>query len=95
MRDEFRGAHYKPEFDLNQPGDFDPHEYIDYQEQSHYEDVPETAFAPGHLAYMKRYEENNKKWLKSSIATYKNNKPEITYEEIDTSLVSPRPRKYD
>ena len=22
MRDEFRGAHYKPEFDLNQPGDF-------------------------------------------------------------------------
>ncbi len=95
MRDEFRGAHYKPEFDLNQPGDFDPHEYIDYQEQSHYEDVPEKAFPPGHLAYMKRYEENNKKWLKSSIATYKNNKPEITYEEIDTSLVSPRPRKYD
>jgi succinate dehydrogenase / fumarate reductase flavoprotein subunit len=44
---------------------------------------------------MKRYEENNKKWLKSSIATYKNNKPKITYEEIDTSLVSPRPRKYD
>ena len=29
----FRGAHYKPDFDLNQPGNFDPHEYIDYQEQ--------------------------------------------------------------
>ena len=34
LRDEFRGAHYKPEFDLNQPHDFDPHEYIDYIENS-------------------------------------------------------------
>ncbi len=95
MRDEFRGAHYKPEFDLNQPEDFDPHEYIDYLEHSQYEEISEDRYPPGHLAYMKRYEENNRNWLKTSIATLKDNRPDITYEEIDTSLVTPRPRKYD
>lgn len=95
MRDEFRGAHYKPDFDLNQPGNFDPHEYIDYQEQAHYEEVSEDKYPSGHLAYMKRYEENNKKWLKTTIAQFKDNQPEITYEDVDTSLVAPRPRKYD
>lgn len=95
LRDEFRGAHYKPEFDLQQPADFDPHEYIDYLERSQYEEVNEEEFPAGHLAYMKRFEENNKKWLKTTIARFTNNQPEISYEEVDTSLVSPRPRKYD
>jgi succinate dehydrogenase / fumarate reductase flavoprotein subunit len=44
---------------------------------------------------MKRFEENNKNWLKSTIAEYKNDKPEISYEPVDTSIVTPRPRKYD
>ncbi len=95
MRDEFRGAHYKPEFDLNQPSDFDPHEYIDYLEQKNYGEVPENQFPPGHMDYMKRFEENNKKWLKTTIAVHKDGKPEITYEEVNTSVVTPRPRKYD
>ncbi len=94
-RNEFRGAHYKPEFDLDQPHDFDPHEYIDYLEKSQYGDVAESEFPPGHLSYMKRFEENNEKWLKTTIAEYKNGDPEIHYEEVDTSLVTPRPRKYD
>ncbi|HIE79865.1 MAG TPA: hypothetical protein EYQ03_04245, partial [Nitrospinaceae bacterium] len=34
-------------------------------------------------------------WLKTTVAQYKNNQPEITYEEVNTSLVTPRPRKYD
>lgn len=95
MRDEFRGAHYKPEFDLHQPADFDPHEYIDFMEQKQYGDVPEDAFPPGHLDYMKRYEDNNQKWLRTTIATHRDNQPEINYAEVDTSLVTPRPRKYD
>jgi succinate dehydrogenase / fumarate reductase, flavoprotein subunit len=44
---------------------------------------------------MQKFEENNKKWLKSTIAEYKNNEPEISYEDIDTSILTPRPRKYD
>jgi len=44
---------------------------------------------------MKRFAENNVKWLKSTIATYQNGGPEITYEDVDKSLIAPRPRKYD
>ena len=44
---------------------------------------------------MKRFEENNVKWLRTTIAEYKDNKPDITYEEVNTSLITPRPRKYD
>ncbi len=95
MRDEFRGAHYKPEFDLKQPKDFDPHEYIHYQEQLNFGEVSADAFPKSHLDYMKRFEANNKKWLKTSIAQFKNNQPNITYADVNTSLVIPRPRKYD
>jgi len=95
LRDEFRGAHYKPDFDLRQPRDFDPHEYIHFLELSNYDEVPEDEFPPGHLEYMKRFEENNKKWLQTSIATFNNNEPEITYEPVNASIITPRPRKYD
>ncbi len=95
LRDEFRGAHYKPDFDLNQPEDFDPHEYIEYIEQKHYGEIQEDDFPSGHAAYMKRFEETNEQWLKTTIAEYKNNQPEISFEEVNISLVQPRPRKYD
>lgn len=95
MRDEFRGAHYKPEFDLKQPSGFDPHEYVDYMEQKNYGEVPEESFPEGHMAYMKRFEANNEKWLKTTIAHYDEGKPNISYEPVDTSIVPPRPRKYD
>jgi succinate dehydrogenase / fumarate reductase flavoprotein subunit len=41
-----------------------------------------------------RFEENNKKFLKSSIATLVGNDPEVTYEDVDTSSIPPRPRLY-
>ncbi len=95
MRDECRGAHYKPEFDLIQPKKFDPHEYIDYVEKKNYGEAAEQDIPPDHLDYIKRFEENNRNWLNTSVAEFKNNQPEITYEKVDTSLVAPRPRKYD
>jgi len=52
-------------------------------------------FPADHLEYMKRFEANNEKWLKTTVAQYKENQPEITYEEVNTSLVTPRLRKYD
>ena len=94
-RNEFRGSHYKQDYDLKQPKDFDPHEYIDYLEEKQYGDIAEDKFPPGHLDYMKRFEENNVKWLKTTIAQFKDNKPDITYEEVNTSSITPRPRKYD
>ncbi|HWB11049.1 MAG TPA: succinate dehydrogenase flavoprotein subunit [Pirellulales bacterium] len=41
-----------------------------------------------------RFEANTKKWLKSTIATLKDGEPELTYEDVDTSLIPPRPRLY-
>ncbi len=95
QRNEFRGAHYKPDFDLKQPSDFDPHEYVDYMEQKNYDEVPEDTFPDGHMAYMKRFESNNEEWLKTTIAHFDEGKPHISYEPVDTSIVPPRPRKYD
>jgi len=34
------------------------------------------------------------KWLKSTIAQWTGDDVEITYEEVDTSLIPPRPRLY-
>ncbi|MEZ6152210.1 MAG: succinate dehydrogenase flavoprotein subunit [Pirellulaceae bacterium] len=41
-----------------------------------------------------RFEANNAKFLKSSIATIKGDDVEITYEDVDTGSISPRPRLY-
>ncbi|MFL2743302.1 MAG: succinate dehydrogenase flavoprotein subunit [bacterium] len=95
LRDEFRGSHYKPEFDLNQPSDFRPETYLEFEKQKETGNIQEDAFAPEHLAYMERFSENNIKWLKTTIATYQNGGPDISYEAVDTSLIAPRPRKYD
>jgi succinate dehydrogenase / fumarate reductase flavoprotein subunit len=40
------------------------------------------------------FEENNRKYLKSTIATWDGNQPQITYEDVDTSSIPPRPRLY-
>jgi succinate dehydrogenase / fumarate reductase flavoprotein subunit len=41
-----------------------------------------------------RFEANNAKWLKSTIAQWGGDDVELTYEEVDTSLIPPRPRLY-
>tara|TARA_Y100001970_G_C14251975_1_gene872506 strand:- start:2678 stop:4612 length:1935 start_codon:yes stop_codon:yes gene_type:complete len=95
LRDEFRGSHYKPDFDLDQPKDFHPETYLEFENQKKNGKIEEKSFNQDHLAYMKRFSDNNKKWLKSTIAVYKDGNPDISYEEVDTSLITPRPRKYD
>ena len=77
MRDECRGAHFKPEFAMPSLTSTDPTERRREAE-----------------TWCDRFEENNKKFLKSSIATIKGMHPEITYEEVDTSIIPPRPRLY-
>ncbi|HEY3321450.1 MAG TPA: succinate dehydrogenase flavoprotein subunit [Planctomycetota bacterium] len=44
--------------------------------------------------YFTRYFEDNAKYLKSTLATYTPDGPKITYEEIDTNLMKPKPRDY-
>ena len=78
QRDECRGAHYKPDFAM--PG---------IQATEPAEKRREAA------RWCDRFEENTHRWLKSTIATCgADGEPEITYEDIDTSLMPPRPRLY-
>ncbi len=45
-------------------------------------------------AWCDRFEKNTQKWLKSSVASWDGDNPQIAYEEVDTSLIPPRPRLY-
>jgi succinate dehydrogenase / fumarate reductase flavoprotein subunit len=79
QRDECRGAHYKPDFAL--PG-LDAEDPAERRHQAQ--------------RWCDRFEESNRQWLKSTIATWgSDGQPQLTYEEVDTSLIPPRPRLYD
>ena len=46
-------------------------------------------------AWCDRFEANTRKWLKSTIAVLDaDGEPQLSYEEVDTSLIPPRPRLY-
>ncbi|WP_164101628.1 succinate dehydrogenase flavoprotein subunit [Candidatus Laterigemmans baculatus] len=77
LRDECRGAHFKPDFAKPSLTSDEPAERRRQAEQ-----------------WCDEFEENNRKYLKSTIATWDGNDPTITYEDVDTSLIPPRPRLY-
>jgi succinate dehydrogenase / fumarate reductase flavoprotein subunit len=78
-RDECRGAHYKPAFDM--PGidaDASPAEKRRQAEK-----------------WCDAFEEKNRKWLKTTLAEVDSQgDPHLRYEDVDTSLIPPRPRLY-
>jgi len=55
LRDESRGAHYKPDFP----------------------------------------ERNDEKFLKTTKAAFVDGRPKFEFEDVDTSHITPRPRRYD
>jgi len=78
LRDECRGAHFKPQFAMPGIAATDPDEKRAEAEQ-----------------WCDRFEENTAKWLKSTIAVCgADGEPEISYQDVDTSLLPPRPRLY-
>jgi succinate dehydrogenase / fumarate reductase, flavoprotein subunit len=40
------------------------------------------------------FQKNTEKWLKTTIAVCKGDDVELSYEDVDTSLIPPRPRLY-
>jgi succinate dehydrogenase / fumarate reductase, flavoprotein subunit len=77
-RDECRGAHYKPQFAFPGIEATDPAERRRMAE-----------------AWCDRFEANTQRWLKSTIATYgADGEPHLSYEDVDTSIIPPRPRLY-
>ncbi len=77
LRDECRGAHYKPESDIPGPTADDKVELRKQAEQ-----------------WCRTLRERNHEWLKTTIAKYTPAGIEFTYEEVDSSLIPPRPRTY-
>ena len=78
LRDECRGAHFKPQFAM--PG---------------IEATEPAAKRAEAERWCDRFEENTARWLKSTIAACDaDGNPRITYQDVDTSLIPPRPRLY-
>ncbi len=77
QRDECRGAHYKPDFEM--PG-------ITATDEAGRQKQAEE--------WCDRFEHNNRTWLKSTIAWWNEEEPVLSYEDVDTSLIPPRPRLY-
>ncbi|HEV3020825.1 MAG TPA: succinate dehydrogenase flavoprotein subunit, partial [Pirellulales bacterium] len=77
-RDECRGAHFKPDFALPGLTSTSP------AERRHEAEL-----------WCDQFEANTQKWLKSTIATLSTDgEPQLSYEDVDTSLIPPRPRLY-
>ncbi len=78
LRDECRGAHYKPEF---APPEITAEDPAQRRRQAE--------------AWCDWFEENNRRWLKTTVAQLDaDGEPQISYEQVDTSLIAPRPRLY-
>jgi len=78
QRDECRGAHYKPDFEFPGLKATDP-----------------AARRAEAEKWCDRFAENTRKWLKSTIATVNaEGEVQLTYEDVDTSGIPPRPRLY-
>jgi len=77
QRDECRGAHFKPDFEIPSPDSDDP-AVLHRQAET----------------WCKAFKEKNEKWLKTTIAEHTPAGPKFSYEPVDTSLISPRPRTY-
>lgn len=77
MRDECRGAHYKPAFEIKG---------TDADDAAKLKQQADT--------WCKSFAAQTDKWLKTTIAKHAPDGPKITYEDVDTSLVPPRPRTY-
>ncbi|WP_153558996.1 succinate dehydrogenase flavoprotein subunit [Roseimaritima sediminicola] len=79
QRDECRGAHFKPDFTKPSLTAEDPAERRRQAEQ-----------------WCDAFEENNRKYLKTTVAKWdaSSDQPQLSYEDVDTSLIPPRPRLY-
>jgi succinate dehydrogenase / fumarate reductase flavoprotein subunit len=78
LRDECRGAHFKPDFAMPGIAATDPAGKRREAEQ-----------------WCDRFAANTRQWLKSTIAKCDaDGNPQISYQDVDTSLIPPRPRLY-
>jgi succinate dehydrogenase / fumarate reductase flavoprotein subunit len=85
MRDECRGAHYKPEFKMDAPVGPDGKTV-----------TPQGSSVPPQEdpKWMAKWTEQKDKWLKFTMATWTKSGPNVYYEPIKTPVLEPEPRYY-
>lgn len=67
---------------------------------SHYKpefklEEPKDVQSPEYKEFVAKWKENNRQWLKTTVAEWTGEGPQIRYEPVDTSLIEPVPRHYD
>lgn len=78
LRDECRGAHFKPDFKITSPDADDP-----------------ATLRQQAIKWCDEFQASNEKWLKSTICEHRaDGDHAFSYEEVNTSLIPPRPRTY-
>ncbi|MCH7525834.1 MAG: succinate dehydrogenase flavoprotein subunit [Planctomycetes bacterium] len=77
LRDECRGAHYKPAMEIASPDADDP-----------------ATLRRQAETWCNEFAAINEKWLKTTIAEYTPDGVKFSYDEVDVSLIPPRPRTY-
>jgi succinate dehydrogenase / fumarate reductase flavoprotein subunit len=109
MRDESRGAHYKPEFEIAKPEASligNAHDHDGYREycaemekkwNAKYDLKPKstTPITPEFAAYMDKWVAKERQWNKSTLAAYKEGAaPDISFRDVALTVAPPRPRIY-
>lgn len=110
LRDECRGAHYKPDFEIKKPEASKLGDAKDYEPYRHYcAEIGEKWGAKFNLAekngkqltpefqdYMDKWIANQKNWNKTTLAAYKEGQqqPEMSYRDVALTVEPPKPRIY-
>jgi succinate dehydrogenase / fumarate reductase flavoprotein subunit len=110
LRDESRGAHYKPAFDLEKPakeklGDAKDHDgYRAYVEELRQKwggsyklaEKSSTPISPEFDDYMTKWVEKERTWNKTTIASYKvgEREPQVEFRDVCMKVEPPKPRIY-
>ncbi|MBZ0256639.1 succinate dehydrogenase flavoprotein subunit [bacterium] len=56
---------------------------------------PKDVNSPEYKEYKEKWDKQNEEWLKTTIAEYSADGPQISYEAVDASIIDPVPRRYD
>ncbi len=113
LRDECRGAHYKPDFDLEKPekeqlGDhrmtdaykgfvreLEAKHGVEYDAKFKEAPAGTAPAAPEFQEYMRNWVEQQKRWSKTTLATWKPNaEPDIEFRDVVMTCEPPKPRIY-
>ncbi|MBI1390857.1 MAG: succinate dehydrogenase flavoprotein subunit [bacterium] len=56
---------------------------------------PKDQNSPEYKEFLDKWHKQNDEWLKTTIAQWSDEGPQISYEPVDTSIIKPIPRRYD